>query len=160
MELPDFHIPHVEKIEWMIETAGWAIEPVPADATTMPPTPSYAYTIGVPALTGFPDLVAFGLRPASAKGLFDLVVGTLLGGTEIPVGVEVVGLFDNDMRCAFAVVDTVEAAPMFKTAAAWFKGESFDMVQLVYPDPNGIMPYEAGFDPTLAASQPIIGSFG
>jgi hypothetical protein len=25
MELPDFHIPHAEKIEWMIETNGWAI---------------------------------------------------------------------------------------------------------------------------------------
>ena len=24
--LPDFHIPHAEKIEWMIETEGWAIE--------------------------------------------------------------------------------------------------------------------------------------
>ena len=28
MELPDFHIPHAEKIEWMVETHGWAMEPV------------------------------------------------------------------------------------------------------------------------------------
>ena len=50
MELPDFHIPHAEKIEWMIETNGWALEPVPADAESEPPTPGYAYSIGfVPA---------------------------------------------------------------------------------------------------------------
>ena len=28
MELPDFHIPHAEKIEWMIETNGWALEAI------------------------------------------------------------------------------------------------------------------------------------
>jgi len=27
-DLPDFRIPHAEKIEWMIETKGYAIEPV------------------------------------------------------------------------------------------------------------------------------------
>jgi len=28
MELPDFHIPHAEKIEWTIETHGWALETI------------------------------------------------------------------------------------------------------------------------------------
>lgn len=159
MELPDFHIPHAEKIEWMIETAGWAIEPVPADASTDPPQPSYSYTIGVPDLTGFSDIVVFGMKPSAARGLFDLVIGALQGGTDIPVGVEVVGLFDNDLRCAFAAVDLAECAAMFTTAAAWYKGEPFAMAQLVYPDRNGFMPYESGFDPALAASQPLIGRF-
>ena len=27
-ELPDFHLPHAEKIEWMIETDGYALEVV------------------------------------------------------------------------------------------------------------------------------------
>ena len=33
-DLPDFHIPHAEKIEWMIEEHGWAIEPVAARPIT------------------------------------------------------------------------------------------------------------------------------
>ena len=40
MELPDFHIPHAEKIEWMIETNGWALEPVAPRADTDPPVRS------------------------------------------------------------------------------------------------------------------------
>jgi hypothetical protein len=44
VDLPDFHIPHAEKIEWMIETAGWAVEPVQPDAEAVPPTPAYCYT--------------------------------------------------------------------------------------------------------------------
>ena len=66
MELPDFHIPHAEKIEWMIETNGWALEPVPPRADTDPPVPAYAYTIGVPSLVGFPEIAVFGLTPVAA----------------------------------------------------------------------------------------------
>jgi len=36
--------------------------------------------------------------------------------------------------------------------------EPFELVQLVYPDPNGFLPYEAGFDQRRIASQPLIGT--
>jgi hypothetical protein len=158
MELPDFHIPHAEKIQWMIETNGWALEPVAPRADTDPPVPAYAYTIGVPALTGFPEIAVFGLTPVAASGLIGLVIDALRGGTEIPVGVELVGLLDNDLRCAFAPVDVV-AADLFGTATAWYRGEPYPLVQLVYPDRAGAMPYEPEFDPRLRVAQPLVGSF-
>ena len=105
MELPDFHIPHAEKIEWMIATDGWALEPVSPRADTDPPLPAYAYTIGLPALLGFPELVVFGLTPVTSRGLIGLVVDAVRGGTEIPLEVELVGLLENELRCAFAPVD-------------------------------------------------------
>ena len=40
-DLPDFHIPHAEKIEWMIEEHGWAIEPVPARPELDPPVAGF-----------------------------------------------------------------------------------------------------------------------
>ena len=61
IELPDFKIPHAEKIEWMIETNGWALEPIAAMLDSDPPTPGYAYTIGLPATFSFADIVIFGL---------------------------------------------------------------------------------------------------
>ena len=163
-ELPDFHIPHAEKIEWMIETHGWALEPVSARADTDPPTPSYAYTIGVPALTGFAEIGVFGLTPVAANGLIGLVVDALRGGTEIPLGVELVGLLDNDLRCYFAPVDPALHAAWFGTAIAWYadrhRRRPFDVVQLLYPDRNGFMPYEMGFDQRLRFAQPVVGSLG
>ncbi len=160
MELPDFHIPHAEKIEWMIEQNGWALEPVTPRADTEPPTPAYAYTIGVPALTGFPEIAVFGLTPAAANGLIGLVVDALRGGTQIPFGVELVGLLDNDLRCVFAPVDLEVHGPAFATAAAWYTGQPFSMVQLLYPDRNGFMPYETGYDQRMRIAQPIVGSPG
>jgi hypothetical protein len=154
---PDFHIPHAEKIEWMIETHGWALEPVVADASADPPRAAYAYSIGVPALTGFPEIAVFGLTPAAANGLVGLVVDAVRGGTEIPTGVELVGLLDNDLRCVFAAIDVESEAHRFATALAWYAGQPFQMVQLLYPDRNGFMPYETGFDQRMRYAQPVIG---
>jgi hypothetical protein len=158
MELPDFHIPHAEKIEWMIETNGWALEPVTPRADTEPPTPAYAYTIGVPALVGFPEIAVFGLTPVASNGLITLVIDALRGGTEIPLAVELVGLLDNELRCMFAAVDTVQAAGTFTTLDAWYRGQPYDVVQLLYPDRNGFMPYEIGYDQRLRYAQPVIGN--
>ncbi len=160
MELPDFRIPHAEKIEWMIETNGWALEPVAPSSDTDPPTPSYAYTIGVPELAGFPEVAVFGLTPIAANGLIGLVVDALRGGTEIPLGVELVGLLDNDLRCLFAPIDVTEHIAAFATAAAWYRGAPFSMTQLMYPDRNGFMPYETGFEQRLRLAQPVLGEVG
>lgn len=158
MELPDFHIPHAEKIEWMIETNGWALEPVAPNVDVSPPTPAYAYTIGVPALTGWAEVAVFGLAPVAANGLITLVIDALAGGTEIPVTVELVGLLDNDLRCCFAPVEPTVAAQWFGTAQSWYRGAPFDVVQMLYPDRNGFMPYEIGFDQRMRMAQPVIGT--
>ena len=158
MELPDFHIPHAEKIEWMIETNGGALEPVPADTESEPPTPGYAYSIGFPSAVQFPDVAVFGLTPVASNGLLTLVADARRGGTEIPLGVELIGLLDNDLRCMFAPIDLDRWGPWFATAAAWYRGEGFEMAQLLYPDRNGFMPYEAGFEQRMTLAQPVIGT--
>jgi hypothetical protein len=157
-DLPDFHIPHAEKIEWMIETNGWAIEPVPARTDTTPPVPGYAYTIGFPQAHGFSDVVIFGLTPVAARGLLDLVNDVCSGGTEIPLGVPVVGLLDNDLRCVFAPIDMAVWGDLFATATAWYRGAATSMVQLLWPDRNGFLPHEPGFDQRMSTAQPVIGA--
>jgi hypothetical protein len=158
MEMPDFHIPHAEKIEWMIETTGWALEPVAADVEHDPPTPGYAYSIGMTDAVGFPDIVVFGLTPVAAKGLIELVADACRGGTEIPLGIELVGLLDNELRCIFAPVDLDVWGAYFATATSWYRGAPFEMVQLLYPDRNGFLPYEVGYEQRMALAQPVIGS--
>lgn len=144
------------KIDWMIESTGWALESVAADVETEPPTPGYAYSIGFPQAVEFADVAVFGLTPVAAKGLLTLVADACRGGTQIPIGVEVVGLLDNDLRCMFAPIDLDRWGPYFSTAMAWYGGESFEIAQLLYPDPNGFMPYEPGFDQRMSFAEPVI----
>jgi hypothetical protein len=146
-----------EKIEWMIESNGWALEPVGARHDTVPPTPAYAYSIGVPAAVDFPEIAVLGLTPVASKGLVSLVVDARRDGTEIPIGVELVGLLDNELRCLFAPIDLGEFGPMFETAEAWYGGSGFAIVQMMYPDRNGFMPYEAGYEQRMRRAQPVIG---
>ena len=159
MELPDFHIPHAEKIEWMIETNGWALEPVAADPDATPPTPAYAYSIGLRDAVDFADVAVFGLAPVAANGLVTLVADACRGGTVIPLGVELLGLLDNDLRCVFAPIGPDVAAEWFRTGVSWFRGEPLDVVQLLYPDRNGFLPYEDGYEQRMRLAQPILGTF-
>ena len=158
-ELPDFRIPHAEKIDWIIASKGWAVEPVPARTDTDPPMPGYAYTIGLPEAFGFPEVIVFGLTPVAASGLLGLVVDLCAGGTELPIGVEVVGLYDGEQRAAFAPVDIDEWGGLFETGRAWRRGAAFEVVQLLWPDRRGFLPYEAGFDRRVRMAQPVIGRF-
>jgi hypothetical protein len=79
------------------------------------------------------------------------------GGTDIPYGTELVGLFDNDLRCVFAPIDTVVWSGLFSTAIAWYRGEPFEMVQLLWPDRNGFLPHEVGYAQHMRLAQPVIG---
>lgn len=158
-DFPDFTIPHAEKIEWMIETNGWALEasgPVPNVA---PPIPAHAYTIGLPAHVDFPEIIVFGLTPVAANGLLSMVIAALAGGTELPLDAELVGLLDNGLRCRLAEVPSAERDRWCPTAQAWYGGEEFGLVQLIYPDRTGTLPYEDGFDQRLRFAQPVIGEW-
>ncbi len=148
----------LDKIEWMIETDGWALEAVTGDHGTDPPTPTYAYSVGFPTQFGFPEVAVFGLAPVAAKGLIGLVADARRGGTEIPLGVELVGLLDNELRCVFAPVDPSVIDGWFPTLAAWHRGADVPVVQLMYPDRNGFLPYEAGFEHRLRFAQPLVGT--
>lgn len=155
-ELPDFRIPHADKIRWMIETKGYALEPVPAREGSDPPVPGYCYTIGLPELVGFPEIVVFGLTPVAASGLIDQVVQYCIGGTEFPIDVEFTGLYDNDLRAALLTVDVATWAGLFETGVAWRSGDEFDLVQLVWPDRNGFLPTDPGFETRLVLAQPVL----
>ena len=124
-ELPDFSIPHQEKIDWMVETNGWALEAVGPDSESDPPRPGYAYTVGFPEAFGFPEVAIFGLQPVAANGLLGFVADCLRGGTEIPLGVEVIGLLDGELRCMFAPVDLEVWGELFGICAAWRRGGPF-----------------------------------
>jgi hypothetical protein len=157
MKLPDFHLPHADKIEWMIETFGWAIEPVPARPDSDPPEGPFSYTIGLPTLLNFPEIAVWGLTPSASKGLIDLIVATCQAGTEIPLQTELIGLLDNELRCYFAPLAADAISDRCDTAMAWYRGEPVQMVQLIYPDRNGFLPYENGFDHKLRYAQPVVG---
>ena len=104
----DFTISHREKIEWMLETNGWALEAVRPSVDDAQATPAHAYSIGVTALTGFPEILVVGLAPATANDVISVAVDALKGGTDIPTGCELVGLLDGEQNAEMILSGTAE----------------------------------------------------
>lgn len=158
-ELPDFHIPHMEKIEWMVETKGWAVETVAAGAFSDAegrPFPTYSYTVNFTQRFAMPEIVIVGLAPVACAGILDLVAEVCGSGQAIDTGATVTGLFDGEQRARFVSVDSVTRSDMFATAFAWHKPERPRIVQLLWPDRNGFLPDEPGFDQRLQYTQALL----
>lgn len=159
---PDRDMSHREKVEFMLEREGWALDAVPARVDTDPPLPRYAYTIGFEDRFGFPELCLFGLAPVACRGLFGLVAEALDGGTDLPVGAPFIGLLDGGQPCALLPVDAGSSAGLFPALAehhtlAGRPAEAFHMVQLAWPDPAGALPWEPAFSDQLAPLQLLLG---
>lgn len=157
---PDRSMEHRDKLAWMIEQDGWALEPVMPVADADPPVPGYSYTIGLQSTFDFPELCVFGLTPVAARGLIGLIVDIVRTGGHVPVGAVFTGLLDNDLRCALLEVDVEDNAELFGWAAAWHEGTPFRMVQLAWPDRSGWLPWESGFEKRLLYAQPVLGALG
>jgi len=152
---PDRDMEHDDKIAWVVETNGWCAEPVAAQED--PPTPGYTYSIGFELTYAHPEVVIFGLQPVAARGLMDMMAEYLGGGGSIPEGV-FVGLLDNDLPAAMLPMDVDEYADMFASAAHFHRDSTFRLSQFVWPDRNGLLPWNDGYDERLRLAQPVIGA--
>lgn len=155
---PDRDMSHRDKVVFMLEREGWALDAVPARADLDPPFPRYAYTIGLQDRFDFPELCVVGLSPVACRGLFDVVIDALAGGTDLPIGAAFVGLLDGGQPCAFLPVDPAACASLFPSLTehrrlAGDAADSFEMVQLTWPDGSGVLPWERGFAAELVAQQ-------
>jgi hypothetical protein len=156
---PDRDMSHRDKVLFMLEREGWAMDNVPTQAD--PPFPRYSYTIGIEDRFGFPELCILGLSPVACRGLFDLVVGELAAGTDLPVGPPFIGLLDGGQPCAFLALDSASLGPMFPSlgehlAATGADPTSRHVVQLLWPDHHGKLPWDEAFDPKLAPAQVLL----
>ncbi|HEC08800.1 MAG TPA: DUF4262 domain-containing protein [Acidimicrobiales bacterium] len=156
---PDFEfepMEHMDKIHWLIENRGWAVEPVRPDPSSEPPRPSYSYTLGLEALIGHPEIVIMGLAPVAASGLLDLVVANLRAGVQIPRGRPFVGLLDHDLRAVLTDVSPETHGWMFPTLGEIYGDQPWRMTQFVWPDRSGAFPWEPEWPAAMVHTQPVL----
>ncbi|UDY37847.1 DUF4262 domain-containing protein [Dermatobacter hominis] len=158
---PDRNMDHLDKLSWVIEDQGWVAVPVDAQEGP-PPRAGYTYTIGFTTTFGRPEVAIFGLRAVAARGLLGLIADQHAGGVELPVDAVFIGLLENDLPCALLPVDLAEHGELFPDATALLDrtGESWEVLQFVWPDRNGRFPWDEGYDERLRVAQPIVGATG
>ena len=104
------------------------------------------------------------LRGVAARGQLAMIAGQHCGGVQLPVDAVFVGLLESDLPCALLEVDLAGHAGSFPDAAAYHTdrgvGAEWRMLQFVWPDRSGLLPWDAGFDDRLRIAQPIIATTG
>lgn len=137
-----------EQIRAHIDKFGIAISTV--EETGM--WPNYAYTIGMVQSFDQPELICFGL-PANIVGAsLNTVADMARDGKVFTNGDRVRGVF-RGIEVELRTFPKEQYADNLSRAVECYGSTEFPVLQLYYPDANGLFPWDAGS--LVAASQPM-----
>lgn len=135
-----------------IDTVGWSVILIPEDDAG----PGFAFSLGLLATHGHPDVILFGLKIEQMHGIVNGIGERVAGGERFTPGRFYEGVIDR-FPVAFTPVDPANYREYLGYANWFYGGTDFPAVQCVYPDGTGRFPWDAGVNPRLAKQQPLIG---
>ena len=103
-----------------------------------------------------PELAVVGLTQAATSVLNSLVFDFLSHGVSLPIGAKFTSLLDAEQHSALVEVDDAHRH-LFGSVARWYPDQAVPIVQLVWPDRSGFLPWETGFATRLRLAQPLLG---
>jgi hypothetical protein len=122
--------------------------------------PEYTFSVGLYLNYGQAELVIFGLPGRDAASVINDIRDRAAAGQKFVAGDVCDDLF-TDTRLAFVEVPAKAYRPYFGTAL-WFYGTArrpFPILQIVWPDHVGLLPWEPGYDVSLKKYQPVLWAF-
>ncbi len=143
-----------EQILQKISRVGWYHLLVEAEGRQ----PGFAYSLGFYANYGQPEVVVFGLPPAIAQQLLD-IVAIRFAGAKQPY--ELFKPYDDITEDGPVVFVPVARRhfPTYFGYGGWFYQSvdtDFPVIQMVWPDPAGKFPWDAGYNQAYHAFQPVL----
>jgi hypothetical protein len=135
----------------IVARTGWCVMNVEGDAESA----ACAYTIGLDANLGHPELVVFGLDAGVMQSLLNVAAHDIMKGSRFEVG----GFSSDvlaDHSVAFAAVSPEAYEYYLGAAVRFYGGNSFSALQVIWPDRNGRYPWDAGVDQWVRWSQPAL----
>ncbi|MCZ2824108.1 MULTISPECIES: DUF4262 domain-containing protein [unclassified Modestobacter] len=134
-------------LQRVVDRFGWAVL---HGGGGSPGDPRWSHTVGLTAF-GHPEVIVMGLPFPAGEKYLNLVGEAVRGGARFGPGAATTGLTDADSPVVFlAVEDTARLA-----VAEQFYG-SIEVLQLVWPDSTGRLPWQEGHRNPPEA-QPLLG---
>ncbi|HJW93505.1 MAG TPA: DUF4262 domain-containing protein [Thermoanaerobaculia bacterium] len=116
-------------------------------------TPGWAYSIGLHKTMQQPDIIVFGLRPATMEQLIENTVQRMREGIVYADSLEDDELLQG-YTCVFKTVREIWYDVTVKHARWFYGGANFPLLQLYWPDRNGKFPWDPKCQPEVRALQP------
>ncbi|MDM0073632.1 DUF4262 domain-containing protein [Variovorax sp. J2P1-59] len=134
-----------------IAREGWAM----AGVGTRNAAVTYVYTVGLQKTFRHPDLIMFGIAPARAKGVLEIIAERAKAGEPVHESVMILGAAQVPLMPRSADTTRVELLVPAQLARG-----RYDYVQIVWPDGKERFPWEAGFDKRRLRSQSFLFDVG
>lgn len=145
-----------ERVRADIDAHGWHVAKIAGDDFA----PAWAFTIGLQERFQHPEVICFGLDLEVLHALLNRVGSLVGGGRSFGPGREPLVAPAREAEvlqgtdCAFRQVAT-RWRDLFAGNAGWFYQErSFELIQCFWPDPEGRLPWDEGFEADLLLRQP------
>lgn len=147
----------LQKIKDDIATIGWSVVAVFAGEDG----PTFNYTVGLYETFGHPEVIMFGVPPESAHGLCHNLVNNFISkDVTIEVDEPYNTLAEGFLTRFITVDDSAGAQDKYLCLVERYyedRANSVPAIQLVWPDPNNVFPWESGFNERYRSSQPLLG---
>jgi hypothetical protein len=115
-------------------------------------SPGFSYTTGFWLRAKAPEIIVFSLRPEIAHDSLWHLYRAITAGTSFPIGLRRSGVFENVDAVSYQLPENSIAITL--AGAAGSMAATTGLVQMVYPDANGLFPWDSGCDERVARSQP------
>jgi hypothetical protein len=133
---------HVAEYGWaVLGQEGWGL--------------TYTFSVGLWRGHRHPEVVVLGLAEEAAHVLINALGDAISGGRSFTVGQRYEG-FVPGFDVAFVAVDAGHVAGLLGYACWYNAGDDFPVVQCVWPDAAGRLPWEEGFDVRFHERQPLL----
>lgn len=136
---------YLDQVRSVIARNGWAVQGVIGTRTQ----PAFAYTVGMTA-RGLPELITYGLHVKTAQTVLNTAARRLTGGDDVYAhGRIATGLANMDP----VLIESATDRPLV-IARQVFPDREVRALQLVWPDPVGLWPWQPG---STMAGTPLLG---
>jgi hypothetical protein len=141
-------------MQWIlsqVNASGWAVPGVPGDETA----PPWAYSIGLWATFGHPDLAAFG-RPLGQLGVLVKSLCQRVADDELISLGDVLDDVCPGMLAIRPVHDTWRKTPLFFASDQFHGYIRPPIYQVAWSDADGNFPGDLRYEPALFDAQPML----
>ncbi len=141
----------MDDIRATIAAHGWIVMRIDADDQG----PGFAYTIGLEDSFAHPEVILVGLRMETAQVVLNNVVANIRGGATYGAA-EAYSEILKGYSVTFRSVPEYQHAAYLGTALRYYGERAFRALQLIYPNRDGLWPWDTEVSNAFRELQPVL----
>ncbi len=138
-----------------VERVGWSVLGIEAHEEG----PDFAYSLGIFHTLNHPEILIMGLRMTTAQQFINNIGDAIRAGRRFQGG-DRSDEFAEGFPLAFVEVDPRWYRKYVGYARWFYRGSGFPLLQCVWPDKQGLFPWEPEYDSRFFQAQRILGPAG